>query len=157
MSVDNRLNLKVRLQPNSLRLGVDHSMKIVIAIVILTVIEVVSIKGQSQPYRIEGITRIAKFERFGNKPAVEFKVAGPVRVGGLFNCLQIGTTVAIREGGFASKESAILFYLPLKDWKKLKNKSPMWITWGCISPSLLASQKEQPFAYLDKKMLISKP
>jgi hypothetical protein len=132
-------------------------MKVIIAIVFLTVIEVISINGQTQPYRIESIRRIEKFERFGNKPAVEFKVAGEIRVGGLFNCLQIGTSVAIREGGFASNGSAILFYLPLKDWKKLKNKSPVWITWGCISPSLLVSPKQQPIAYLNKKMLTSKP
>jgi len=125
-------------------------MKIIAAAIILGALCFSSARAQSGPYQLGRIRRIDKWERFGNKPAIEIEVVGPSRVGGMYNCLRIGKLEGIHES--MSEKQTTLFHLPLEDWKKLKTGNPIWFTWGCMSDDLY--EKIKPLAYLDKKSLI---
>jgi len=128
-------------------------MKIIAAVIILGAFGFSSARAQSGPYQLGRIRRIDKWERFGNKPAIEIEVLGPQRVGGMYNCLRIGNLKGIREStSSAGEKSGTFFQLPLEDWKKLKTGSPIWFTWGCMRDDLY--EKIKPLAYLDKKSLV---
>jgi hypothetical protein len=123
-------------------------MKIIVAVIILGYFS--PARAQSEPYRLGRIMRIEKWERFGNKPAIEIEVLGPARIGAMYNCLRIGKLKGIHES--MSEKETTSFHLTLEDWKKLKTGNPIWFTWGCMYEDLY--EKIKPLAYLDKKSLV---
>ena len=112
--------------------------------------------GQARDYsdaKVQSMRRVAKSPQSKNKPAVKVVVEG-VRyyIGGLYFCLRIGQLQGIREWCLPSGQPAgIVFFIPLRDWRKLKGGEPMWLSWGCLQSS--DYERLKPFGYLDKKML----
>ena len=129
-----------------------QQMNIIAGVIILGLFSS-SVMAQSDPYRLGRIRRVERWERFGNKPAIEIEVVGPQRVGGLYNCLRICKLKGIPEStSSAGEKTGTFFQLRLEDWKKLRTGNPIWFTWGCMRDDLY--EKIKPLAYLDKKSLI---